>query len=121
MVLAGDADRGIEWGRACAPTEPFDPVSYGPLLSITLGRFERGKYEAAAEAAHKTFQANPHNRPIRHIDQATVIISISIVAVRTTVGCASATDDVSPPPTWRVKQNREPGHWPPATIWRSWP
>jgi TolB-like protein len=60
MVLAGDADRGIEWGERALRLSPFDPISYGPLLSITLGRFQRGEYEAAAEAAHKTFQANPY-------------------------------------------------------------
>ena len=39
---------------------PFDPISYGPFFSITLGRLARGDYEAAAEAAHKVFQANPY-------------------------------------------------------------
>jgi hypothetical protein len=38
---------------------PFDPISYGPWLSITLGRFLCGEYEAAAEAARKVFQGNP--------------------------------------------------------------
>ena len=39
---------------------PFDPMSYAPWLSIALGRLQRGEYEAAAEAAQKTFQANPY-------------------------------------------------------------
>jgi adenylate cyclase len=39
---------------------PFDPIRYGPLLSITLGRLARGEYEEAAEAAQKVFQANPY-------------------------------------------------------------
>jgi adenylate cyclase len=34
-------------------------MSYGPWFSVTLGRFTRGEYEAAAEAAQKAFQANP--------------------------------------------------------------
>jgi TolB-like protein len=60
MVLAGDADRGIEWGERALRLSPFDPISYGPLLSISLGRLARGEYEPAAEAAGKVFQANPY-------------------------------------------------------------
>jgi adenylate cyclase len=60
MVYAGDADRGIEWGERALRLSPFDPIKIGPLLAITLARFQRGEYEAAAEAAHKVFQANPY-------------------------------------------------------------
>jgi adenylate cyclase len=60
MVLAGDADRGIEWGERALRLSPFDPMSYAPWLSITLGHVQRGEYETAAEAARKTFQANPY-------------------------------------------------------------
>ena len=60
MVYAGNADRGIEWGERALRLSPFDPMSYAPWLSISLGRFQRGDYEAAAEAAHKVFQANPY-------------------------------------------------------------
>jgi adenylate cyclase len=60
MVLAGDADRGIEWGERALRLSPFDPMNYVPWLSITLGRLQRSEYEAAAEAAHKVFQANPY-------------------------------------------------------------
>jgi TolB-like protein len=60
MALAGDADRGIEWGERALRLSPFDPMNYAPWFSITLGRLQRAEYEAAAEAAHKTFQANPY-------------------------------------------------------------
>ncbi len=60
MVLAGDADRGIEWGERALRLSPFDPMNYAPWFSITLGHFQHGDYEAAAEAAHKVFQANPY-------------------------------------------------------------
>jgi TolB-like protein len=60
MVLAGDADRGIEWGERALRLSPFDPMNYAPWHSITLGHIQRGEYEAAAEAAHKVFQANPY-------------------------------------------------------------
>jgi adenylate cyclase len=59
MVYAGNADRGIEWGERALRLSPFDPMSYAPLLSVTLGHFQRGEFEAAALAAHKVFQANP--------------------------------------------------------------
>jgi adenylate cyclase len=60
MVYAGDADRGIEWGERALRLSPFDPMKMAPLLSITLGHFQRGEYEAAAGAAHKVFHANPY-------------------------------------------------------------
>ena len=60
MVLAGNPDRGIEWGERALRLSPFDPMSYVPWFSITLGHFPRGEYEAAAEAAQKVFQANPY-------------------------------------------------------------
>jgi adenylate cyclase len=59
MVYAGNADRGIEWGERALRLSPFDPMSYAPLLSVTLGHFQRGEFEAAAVAAHKVFQSNP--------------------------------------------------------------
>ena len=60
MVYGGDADRGIEWGERALRLSPFDPMSYAPLFSITLGQIQRGDYKAAAEAARKMFQANPY-------------------------------------------------------------
>jgi TolB-like protein len=60
MVFAGDAERGIEWGEQALRLSPFDPMSYAPWLSIAFGRFARGEYEAAADAAQKVFQANPY-------------------------------------------------------------
>lgn len=60
MAYAGNADRAIEWGEYALRLSPFDPINFAPCLSITLARFQRGEYEAAAEAAHKTFQANPY-------------------------------------------------------------
>lgn len=60
MVYAGDAERGIEWGERALRLSPFDPMKMAPLLSISLGQFQRGEYEAAVEAAHKVFQASPY-------------------------------------------------------------
>ena len=60
MAVAGDADRAVEWGRAGLRLSPFDPMSYAALFSITLGHLQQGEHQAAADAAHKTFQANPY-------------------------------------------------------------
>jgi TolB-like protein/class 3 adenylate cyclase len=60
MAYAGDPDRATEWGERALRLSPFDPMSYVPRLSITLGHFQRGEYEAAAETAQKVFQANPY-------------------------------------------------------------
>jgi tetratricopeptide (TPR) repeat protein len=60
LVFAGDPDRGIEWGERALRLSPFDPMRYGMLFAISLGQLARGEDEAAAETAHKTFQANPY-------------------------------------------------------------
>lgn len=60
MVFEGDAERGIEWGERALRLSPFDPMSYAPLFSISIGRLARGELEAASDAAHKVFQANPY-------------------------------------------------------------
>jgi tetratricopeptide (TPR) repeat protein len=60
MVYAGNAEHGIEWGERALRLSPFDPIKQAPLLAITLGHFQRDENEAAAEAAHKVFQASPY-------------------------------------------------------------
>lgn len=60
MVFSADAERAIEWGERALRLSPFDPMNYAPWLSISLGHFQRGDFEPAAEAAQKTFQANPY-------------------------------------------------------------
>ena len=60
MIYAGEADRGIEWGERALRLSPFDPMSFAPWYSIALGHFQRGMYEAAAEAAQQAFQANTY-------------------------------------------------------------
>jgi TolB-like protein len=60
MLFDGDADRGIEWGERALRLSPFDPMCYAPWLSISIGRLARGEHQAASEAAHKVFQANPY-------------------------------------------------------------
>ena len=59
MATGGDAERGIEWGERALCLSPFDPMRYGTCLA-SFGHFQRGEYEAAAEAARLVFQANPN-------------------------------------------------------------
>jgi TolB-like protein len=60
LATGGDAERGIDWGERALRLSPLDPINYGPCFAITLGHLQRGEYEAAAEAARRCFQANPH-------------------------------------------------------------
>ena len=60
MAVGGEADRAIDWGERALRLSPFDPHNFGPCFAITFGQFQRGDYEAAAEAARKCFQANPN-------------------------------------------------------------
>jgi tetratricopeptide (TPR) repeat protein len=60
MVLAGDADRGIEWGERALRLSPVRSVELRPWHLDYPRHFQRGEYERAAEAARKVFQANPY-------------------------------------------------------------
>ena len=60
MAVGGEADRATDWGERALRLSPFDPHNFGPWFAITFGQFQRGDYEAAAEAARKCFQANPN-------------------------------------------------------------
>jgi TolB-like protein/class 3 adenylate cyclase/Flp pilus assembly protein TadD len=60
MILDGDPDRAVGWGERALRLSPFDPMSHIAWYSIACGHFQRGAYEAAAEAAQKIFQANPY-------------------------------------------------------------
>jgi len=59
-AFAGDAERAVDWGERGLRLSPLDPLGYAAWFSITLGRFQRGEFEAAAEAAGRAFQANPY-------------------------------------------------------------
>ena len=38
---------------------PFDPWAFAAFHSLSLGHFQRGRYEEAVNAAHKAIQSNP--------------------------------------------------------------
>jgi TolB-like protein len=59
LGFAGEAERAIEWGERGMRLSPFDAWSFSAFHAFTLGHFYRGRYEAAAEAAHKAVQSNP--------------------------------------------------------------
>jgi tetratricopeptide (TPR) repeat protein len=58
-AFGGDAARAIEWGERALRLSPVDPFSHAPCSAITFGHILLGHDEAAADAARKTFQANP--------------------------------------------------------------
>ena len=55
----GEAERAIEWGERGLRLSPFDPWAFAAFHSLTLGHFQRGRYEDAVNAAHKSIQSNP--------------------------------------------------------------
>jgi tetratricopeptide (TPR) repeat protein len=59
LAFAGEAERAIEWGERGMRLSPFDPWAFSAFHALTLGHFHRGRYEAAADAAHKAVQSNP--------------------------------------------------------------
>jgi adenylate cyclase len=59
LAWAGEAERAIEWGERAMRLSPFDPWAFAAFHSLTLGHFHCGRYEEAANAAHKAIQSNP--------------------------------------------------------------
>jgi len=59
LAWTGEAERAIEWGERAMRLSPFDPWAFAAFHSLTLGHFHCGRYEEAANAAHKAVQCNP--------------------------------------------------------------
>lgn len=61
VVLAwgGEAERALDWGERGMRLSPFDPWAFAAFHALTLGHFQRGRFEEAACAAQKAVQANP--------------------------------------------------------------
>jgi tetratricopeptide (TPR) repeat protein len=59
LAFAGEAERAIDWGERGMRLSPFDPWAFSAFHALTLGHFHRGRFEAAADAAHKAVQSNP--------------------------------------------------------------
>jgi adenylate cyclase len=59
FAWTGEAERAIEWGERAMRLSPFDPWAFAAFHSLTLGHFHCGRYEEAANAAHKAVQSNP--------------------------------------------------------------
>ena len=59
LAWTGEAERAIEWGERAMRLSPFDPWAFAAFHSLILGHFHRGRYEEAANAAHKAVQSNP--------------------------------------------------------------
>jgi hypothetical protein len=59
LAFPGEAERAIEWGERGMRLSPFDPWALSAYHVLTLALFHRGRYEAAADAAHRSVQSNP--------------------------------------------------------------
>jgi adenylate cyclase len=59
LSWTGEAERAIEWGERGVRLSPFDPWAFAAYGSLTLGHFQRGRYDEAATAAYKAVQSNP--------------------------------------------------------------
>ncbi|MGH8796208.1 MAG: hypothetical protein ACREXI_04060 [Caldimonas sp.] len=53
------AERAIEWSERGLRLSPFDPWRSSAFVSVSLGHFDRGRYEEAAAAARKSIQFSP--------------------------------------------------------------
>jgi TolB-like protein len=56
---AGDAERAIDWSERGIRLSPFDPWAFAAYDAQALGHFRGGRYQDAADAAHKSIRANP--------------------------------------------------------------
>jgi len=59
LSWGGEAERAIEWSERGLRLSPFDPWAFAAFGSLTLGHFQRGRYDKAANAAYKAVQSNP--------------------------------------------------------------
>jgi TolB-like protein len=59
LAWTGEAERAIACGERAMRLSPFDPWAFAAFHSLTLGHFHCGRYEEAADAAHKAVQSNP--------------------------------------------------------------
>jgi tetratricopeptide (TPR) repeat protein len=59
LAFAGEAERAIEWSERGMRLSPFDPWAFSAYHALTLAHFQHGRYEVAADAAHKAVQSNP--------------------------------------------------------------
>ena len=59
LAVGGEAEQAIEWAERGLRLSPFDPWRTSAFFSIAVGRFHRGAYGEAADAARKAVQASP--------------------------------------------------------------
>ncbi len=59
LAWTGEVARAIEWAERGMRLSPFDSWAFAALHSLTLAHFHCGRFEEAANAAHKAIQSNP--------------------------------------------------------------
>ena len=58
-AYAGRAERAIDWAERALRVSPIDRLAYVAHDALAIGHFLRGRYEEAANAAHRAVQSNP--------------------------------------------------------------
>jgi TolB-like protein len=59
LAVGGEVEQATEWAERGLRLSPFDPWRTSAFFSIAVGRFHRGAYAEAADAARKGIQASP--------------------------------------------------------------
>jgi adenylate cyclase len=59
LCWAGEAERAIEWADRALRLSPFDPLNIFSYNALSVGHFQRGRYEESAIAARRAVQSNP--------------------------------------------------------------
>ena len=59
LAFGGEAERAIEWADRGLRLSPFDPYRATAFCASSIGHYQRGRYEAAADAARKAVQVTP--------------------------------------------------------------
>ena len=75
FAWTGESERAIEWAERALRLSPFDPWAFAAFHSLTLGHFHRGRFEVAANAAHKAVQSNPAHS-ISHMLLAAALVKV---------------------------------------------
>lgn len=59
LAYAGEAERAIDWAKRALRVSPIDRLTFAGHQAVAIGHFLRGRYEEAANAAHRAVLSNP--------------------------------------------------------------
>jgi adenylate cyclase len=76
LGFAGEAERAAEWAERSLRLSPLDPWRSSAFLTMSIGHFQRGRYEEAAAAGRKAVQCSP-GFSICHLALAAALAKLS--------------------------------------------